>query len=166
MLKVFTIKFENNLESFNDSGLSNFISDKEIIRWESQFFEHKNEHYWTIIIDYISTVSSIEKNQGKGEFKKDETYKKILSENDWPLFNRLREWRAERGKKDGVPPYIIFNNIQLAHIAVTRPASLNSLQQVDGVGNAKREKYGSEIIQIINSFGLPVKSEDVGEQHV
>jgi hypothetical protein len=37
MLKVFTIKFENNLESFNDSALSNFISDKEITRWEYVF---------------------------------------------------------------------------------------------------------------------------------
>jgi superfamily II DNA helicase RecQ len=165
MLKVFTIKFENNLESFNDSALSNFISDKEITRWESQFFEQKNEHYWTIIIEYSSMVPSLEKNRHKGEFKKDETYKKLLSENDWPLYNRLREWRAERSKEAGVPPYIIFTNIQLAKIAVTRPVSLNSFQQVEGVGNAKREKYGSEIIQMVKSFGLPVKSENIGEQN-
>ena len=66
-------------------------------------------------------VPSLEKNRDKGDFKKDDTYKKLLSENDWPLYNRLREWRAERSKEAGVPPYIIFTNIQLAFVCRLSP---------------------------------------------
>lgn len=165
MLKIFTIKFENNLESFNDSILSNFLSDKGVVRWESHFFEHKKEYYWTIVVEYNPAAPSSAVSAGKGQMKKDEAYKELLTRNDWPLFNRLREWRMERSKKDGVPPYIIFTNIQLAKIAVTRPLSLNALQQVEGVGDAKREKYGNEIILIIKSFGLAVKTESNREQH-
>jgi hypothetical protein len=43
MLKVFTLKYEERTESFNDSLMSNFLADKEILRWESHFFERKNE---------------------------------------------------------------------------------------------------------------------------
>jgi hypothetical protein len=53
MLKIFTIKYEERTESFNDGALSNFLSDKELLRWESHFFERKNEylftHYYTIL---------------------------------------------------------------------------------------------------------------------
>jgi ATP-dependent DNA helicase RecQ len=88
-------------------------------------------------------------NPDKKGLKKDEKYKEILTENDWPIFKRLKEWRAEKCKKEGVPPYIVFTNLQLAKIAATRPTSLNAIQQIEGIGNSKREKYGNEILQII-----------------
>ena len=34
MLKIFTVKFEEKIESFNDSIITNFLSDKVIIKWE------------------------------------------------------------------------------------------------------------------------------------
>jgi superfamily II DNA helicase RecQ len=145
MLKILTIKFENNLESFNDSILSDFLSNKEIIRWESRFFDHKNEHYWSVMVEYKSVLPPGKITIGKKGSIKNEEYKELLSENDWPLFNRLREWRAEKGKKDGVPPYIIFKNIQLAKIAVTRPVSLNALQQIEFLPAMKLDREIREI---------------------
>ncbi len=65
MLKIFTIKFENNLESFNDSILSNFLSDKGVVRWESRFFEHKKEYYWTIVVEYNHAAPSSAVSAGK-----------------------------------------------------------------------------------------------------
>jgi hypothetical protein len=144
MLKVFTIKFESNLESFNDSILANFLSDKTVVRWESHFFTNKNEHYWTVIVEYTSLSTPSAPLSIKKEKKKNEEYKKILTGNDWPLFKRLREWRSEKGKAQGVPPYIILTNVQLAHISATRPQSLNALQEIQGVGNAKKQKYGDD----------------------
>jgi hypothetical protein len=38
MLKIFTLKYEERTV-FNDSVMSNFLADKEILRWESHFFE-------------------------------------------------------------------------------------------------------------------------------
>ncbi len=49
MLKIFTLKYEEKSKSFNDSMLSNFLADKEILRWESHFFERKNEYFWTVL---------------------------------------------------------------------------------------------------------------------
>jgi ATP-dependent DNA helicase RecQ len=164
MLKIFTIKFENSVESFNDSILSNFLSDKAVVRWESHFFTNKNECYWTVLVEYTSLSAPSAPLSIKKEKKRNEEYKKILTENDWPLFKQLREWRNEKGKTQGIPPYIIFTNIQLARISVTRPCSLNAIQEIQGVGNAKKQKYGNEIIHIIKSFGLPLQEKKV-ENH-
>jgi superfamily II DNA helicase RecQ len=163
MLKIFTIKFESNIESFNDSILTNFLGDKKVLKWEGYFFERKDDQYWTIILEYAGVSDSPALSYAKKGVKRDERYKELLNETDWPIFNRLREWRAEQSKKEGVPPYIIFTNIQLAHIAVTRPESLNALQEIEGVGNSKREKYGLELVHLIKTFGLPLASGNRGE---
>jgi superfamily II DNA helicase RecQ len=165
MLKIFTIKFENRLESFNDNMVSDFLADKEIIRWESIFFHQKNTPYWSIIVEYTTSTPLAAMSQDRKGLKKDEKYKEILTENDWPLFKKLKEWRAEKCKKEGVPPYILFTNLQLAKIAATRPTSLNALQQIECIGNSKREKYGNEILQIIKPDESGITTIVLEKQH-
>jgi superfamily II DNA helicase RecQ len=165
MLKIFTIKFENRLESFNDNIVLDFLADKEIIRWESIFFQSKNNHYWSIIVEYIPSTPLAASSTERKDLKKNEKYKEILTENDWPIFKRLREWRAEKCKKEGVPPYILFTNLQLAKIAATRPTSLNALQQIKSIGNSKREKYGNEILQIIKPEESGISTMVLEKQH-
>ncbi|WP_094228866.1 HRDC domain-containing protein [Methanolobus psychrotolerans] len=164
MLKIFTIKYEEKSESFPDAAMCNFLADKDILRWESNFFERKNEYFWTVLVEYTQLVPSEGGNARKQQENKDEGYKKILSENDWPLFKVLREWRAERSKEEGVPPYIICNNMQLAKVAVTRPLSLNALQAIEGIGKGKTEKYGRDILGIIASHGQQVAEETKEEE--
>ena len=43
MLKIFTLRYEEGTESFNDGAMSSSLSGKEILQWESHFFERKNE---------------------------------------------------------------------------------------------------------------------------
>ncbi len=152
MLRIFTSKFEEKTETINDTALADFLSGKDIIRWESSFFTRKNDHYWTVIVEYEHNGVGITPTIPSEEKSKKDDYKKILGEDDWPLFKALREWRGEKSKDEGVPPYIIFTNMQLAKISITRPVSLNALQQIEGIGNAKREKYGKEVIAISESF--------------
>lgn len=155
MIKIITLKFEDKIEGFNDEIIFNFLCDKEVISWKSFFFERRNDYYWTVILAYNPANSSSRPITGKPGQKRDDKYKDLLSEGDLPLFNRLREWRRELSKKKGVPPYIIFNNIQLAKIAVTRPKSLNALQEIQGIGLARREKFGSDILKVVEIFEIP-----------
>jgi DNA helicase-2/ATP-dependent DNA helicase PcrA len=62
---------------------------------------------------------------------------------------RLREWRLERAKADDVPPYVVFHDSVLHAIAAARPASLGELAQISGVGPAKLERYGEEVLATV-----------------
>jgi superfamily II DNA helicase RecQ len=62
---------------------------------------------------------------------------------------RLREWRLERAKADNVPPYVVFHDAVLHAIADARPASLGELAQISGVGPAKLERYGAEVLAVV-----------------
>jgi DNA helicase-2/ATP-dependent DNA helicase PcrA len=66
---------------------------------------------------------------------------------DWtPEGEKLRAWRLERSKTDGVPPYVVFHDSVLHQIAAVRPASLGELSQIAGVGPTKLERYGDELL--------------------
>jgi DNA helicase-2/ATP-dependent DNA helicase PcrA len=66
-----------------------------------------------------------------------------------PLFDRLREWRRERAKADGVPAYVVFHDVTLAAIAEDHPSNRAALASVSGVGPAKLERYADEVLAIV-----------------
>jgi ATP-dependent DNA helicase RecQ len=72
-----------------------------------------------------------------------------LSPEDAKLFERLREWRAGQAREQGVPAYVIFQDKTLREIASTRPADVHALACVNGVGQAKLEKYGPDILEVL-----------------
>jgi ATP-dependent DNA helicase RecQ len=66
-----------------------------------------------------------------------------------PLFEKLRAWRAEAARSHGVPAYVIFHDATLREIARLRPASLEGLRGISGVGARKLEAYGADIIGLV-----------------
>ncbi len=61
-------------------------------------------------------------------------------------FEALKAWRLARARSDEVPAYIVFNNATLEEIAGRRPRSLAELAAVPGVGPAKLERYGDDVL--------------------
>ncbi len=69
---------------------------------------------------------------------------------DWtPVGERLRAWRLERARSDGVPPYVVFHDRVLHEIADVRPSTLGELAQIAGVGPAKLERYGDDVLTTV-----------------
>ncbi|HEX7627202.1 MAG TPA: ATP-dependent DNA helicase UvrD2 [Gaiellaceae bacterium] len=66
-----------------------------------------------------------------------------------PDGEKLRAWRLERSKADGVPPYVVFHDSVLHQIAASYPQSLGELAQIAGVGPAKLERYGDELLALL-----------------
>jgi ATP-dependent DNA helicase RecQ len=65
------------------------------------------------------------------------------------LFERLREWRAQVAREQGVPAYIVFGDATLRGIAVTKPTSLEQLRPISGVGEKKLEAYGEGVLEVV-----------------
>ena len=62
------------------------------------------------------------------------------------LVERLRSWRLERSRADGVPAYVVLHDATLRDLAAARPTSLHELAAVKGFGPAKIERYGDEVL--------------------
>src|ERR1035437_1009081 len=68
---------------------------------------------------------------------------------DDALLEALRRWRRERATEDAVPAYVVFHDTTLAAIADERPRSLPALRRIKGMGPTKLERYGPEILAVI-----------------
>ncbi|MBC7643840.1 MAG: ATP-dependent DNA helicase UvrD2 [Thermoleophilia bacterium] len=83
---------------------------------------------------------------GGGRVKADDP---VLDEADQALFDSLRAWRTEAAAEIGKPAYVVLSNKTLFSLVEAKPSSKAKLLAVNGIGDAKYEAYGDEILGIV-----------------
>jgi ATP-dependent DNA helicase RecQ len=68
---------------------------------------------------------------------------------DAPLLAALKAWRIERSRSDGAPAFVVAHDSTLEAIVEARPTTLAGLRRVKGMGPMKLERYGPEILEVI-----------------
>jgi DNA helicase-2/ATP-dependent DNA helicase PcrA len=79
------------------------------------------------------------------------TRKARADEPDSPTYHALKRWRLERAKSDEIPAYVVFHNSTLAEIAARQPKTIAELASVPGVGPAKLERYGRDVLAALEA---------------
>ncbi len=72
-----------------------------------------------------------------------------LAPADEALFQLLRRWRADTAREQAVPAYVILHDKTLRELAEVRPVSHGLLAGITGMGSAKIEHYGEELLALI-----------------
>ena len=72
-----------------------------------------------------------------------------LATADQSLFEALRERRKQIADRLDLPPYVIFHDATLRQMAEVRPKTEVDLLSINGVGEAKLERYGQEFLEVI-----------------
>ncbi len=67
------------------------------------------------------------------------------------LFDDLRAERARLAKAQGVPPYVVFHDTTLRAMAAARPATLDAMAGLPGIGKAKLDRYGAIFLAVIQA---------------
>jgi superfamily II DNA helicase RecQ len=70
------------------------------------------------------------------------------------LYLALAEWRERKGKEESLATYIIAKNSRLEEIVKLHPQTTRDLYEIKGLGERWINKYGREIIAIINKGRL------------
>lgn len=70
---------------------------------------------------------------------------------DLPLFDALRELRAQLSREQNVPAYVIFHDSTLRSIAEQRPATLDELATIGGIGGTKLARYGEQVLAAVQA---------------
>lgn len=66
------------------------------------------------------------------------------------LINELKKYRILKANEEGVPLYFIFNNQEMENLIEKMPSTYEALFEVKGFGKVKIEKYGKDILEILN----------------
>ncbi|WP_245190179.1 DNA helicase RecQ [Leucobacter exalbidus] len=86
---------------------------------------------------------------GAGSSSKRSAAAADLSPEQAEIFERLRAWRAEEARRQGVPGYVVFGDATLAALAVHTPTNDEQLLAVSGIGQVKLERYGAAVLEVL-----------------
>jgi DNA helicase-2/ATP-dependent DNA helicase PcrA len=65
------------------------------------------------------------------------------------LYAALAAWRGKRARVERVPAFQVFHNRVLVAIAGSRPQTREELAGISGVGPAKLERYGADVLEVV-----------------
>jgi superfamily II DNA helicase RecQ len=61
----------------------------------------------------------------------------------------LRNWRAERASRERKPAYVYLHDATIEALAAAQPESLGDLAGIPGIGPAKLDAYGDELLALV-----------------
>ena len=69
-----------------------------------------------------------------------------------PLYKALKQYRYEKSKAENIKAYYVFKNDELIEIIKLMPTAPEQLKSIRGFGEGKIQKYGNEIVNIVNKY--------------
>jgi len=76
--------------------------------------------------------------------------KALVSEEHAPMLSALKAKRRALAEAARVPAYVIFPDRTLIEMAETRPATLDAMARISGIGAKKLERYGADFLAVLN----------------
>lgn len=70
---------------------------------------------------------------------------------DGDALERLRRWRLQASRAEGVPAFVVFHDRTLAEIVARAPRDLSELERVPGVGPVKLSRYGDQVLAVLRA---------------
>lgn len=78
----------------------------------------------------------------------------IIEEDDLPLWEALRSCRKRLADEHGIPPYMVFHDSTLMQILELEPTTESEFLHINGVGEAKLDRFGEDFIEVVKSHLL------------
>ena len=125
-----------------EENLNVFLRTHRIVSVRTEFVTGETPA-WCVLVEFVQQSESLAKSSGKID------YMKVLTPEEFAVFSKLRELRKELASKDGVPPFVVFTDEQLSLIVKQKPENLGKLTAIQGIGQAKAEKYGESVLKIL-----------------
>ncbi len=101
-------------------------------------------------IVYVAPASAINSRVALIKPAKAKKHKFIVGEELTPnqqiIFRALKDWRKAKANELDVPAFVIFGDKTLRELAQKHPTTLAELHSIYGIGEAKIEKFGKELV--------------------
>ena len=123
----------------------------------SGFIKKNIENYGVIKLnekgaEYLKNPKgySIYINNQKSNLIENITTKSLI--NDDNLRTILVELRKKIADENKIPPYTVFQDTSINDMTLKYPINIQEMKNINGVGEGKAKKFGSEFIRVINDY--------------
>jgi superfamily II DNA helicase RecQ len=143
----FTVPVRDSGEA--EASLNGFLCSHKILTIDRRWVDDGANSFWSLCIDYLKS-SSTGGSRTLGLRNKID-YKDVLKSDEFALYAKLRELRKQIAQAEAVPVYTIFTNEQLADMVRTKVTTRAALSKIEGVGDARIEKYGPRFLEVLTT---------------
>ncbi len=143
-LRLVTVAFDPETGGFPEQPLKDL--EGEIVDVVEHFFHHAQQPHLLLVVHLRPPADERKPSRRK---KKRSGHRETLTPEEIELYDRLRVWRNARARAEGVPPFVIMTNKQVAEIARWRPGNIAALGEIEGIGEAKTGRYGRQILEVV-----------------
>jgi superfamily II DNA helicase RecQ len=144
-IRVFNIRLSKEFCIVDQNRMNEFLDSVEVKLTSTNFVTTGSLDYWSAVVFY-DTKKSIEKPKEEKPSFED------LSQNEKEIFTALKEWRNNFASNLGWSAFRVCHNSHLMAIAEAKPETLEELAKVKGFGEVRTEKYGEDILSVLNAF--------------
>lgn len=142
-----------------EAELNRFLDSHRISHVDRQFVAAGSASFWAVCVTWVDGNAPVPSDATKrGRID----YREVLAADEFGLYDRLRTLRKQVAEAEGLPPFAVFTNEQLADMVrkrVTTPAELGT---IDGIGDARLSRYGPRFLEILRD-GVPRLGAAVNE---
>lgn len=142
-VRVFSIRLDAAFLEYDQQQLNAFLNSVTFKKSSTQFVDGEEAH-WSVIVHYETL------EQQKPERLERKSYEDLNSK-DKQVYGFLNQWRTEKADALKLKKFMICHNSELIDLAMYKPSNLDELQQIKGFGKQKAEKFGEDILAILNA---------------
>ena len=150
-LKLFVLPIKNLGAA--EAEMNGFLRGHQVLAVKKEFVPDGENSFWSFCVEYLDGAGAGALLSG-GKLPKVD-YKEALKPEEFEVFSRLRDWRKGVAEKEGVPVYVVLTSEQLAQMVQKQVKSKAGLKEIEGVGDARVEKYGEALVQLL---AVPAKA--------
>jgi superfamily II DNA helicase RecQ len=133
-----------------EAALNAFVRSHRVLTVDRRWVDLGASSFWSFAIDYLDGPPSYSAPSGRPVGAKPKVdYKELLTAEEFAVFARLREVRQEIAAAESIPVYAVFTNEQLAKMAKSRATTRAALGRVEGVGEARLDKYAARLLDVL-----------------
>ena len=134
-----------------EAELNRFLDSHRVSHIERQFLADAAASFWAVCVTWVEAEVSAPADAAKrGRID----YREVLGADEFALYDRLRTQRKQQAEAEGLPPFAVFTNEQLADMVRQRVTTAAGLAAIDGIGEARLTRYGPVFLEILKE-GVP-----------
>ena len=119
---------------------------------------------WGFCVEWIDGAVSAARLEAVPYQREKVDYMKVLEPEAFKRFSEYRKRRKEIAEADGVKPFVVMTDAQMAELAKMENPTKADLKKIDGFGEARVEKYGERILAAKNAEDA--KEDEAGGEHI
>jgi len=144
-IKTFHIRLSKEHIISDENRINEFLTNKQVLNTFANLVNVDKLNFWSVVVTY----------EEQPETKKEKlsySSETELTEREQGIYDNLKRWRVDKATVENVPTYVVAHDKELITIAKENIEKLDDFKNIKGFGKKKIDKYGDDIIALLNSL--------------